>query len=163
MHHRRMAATEDKVAKAVAYYRKLLDRLPQSPESLSQAPSSQLHVIVEKAGAKRRSPALLEQLEAAFDEAEIMTFPSLTDPFLKPTDRLCMLDARQPIENLASRRELFPRRRSFKVLSGLVAINSMSSTNAACPISGSRQSSTAVGASTSSAKEQNSTNWSLSS
>jgi hypothetical protein len=83
-----MAATDDKVAKAVAHYRKLLNALPQSPESLSQAPSSQLHVIIERAGAKRRSPNLLAQLEEAFGNEGIVTFPPLTDPFLKPTDRV---------------------------------------------------------------------------
>lgn len=102
-----MAVTEDKVVKTVAHYRKLLDALPQPPESLSQAPSSQLHVIYEKAGAKRRSATLLARLEEAFTDAKIMTFPPLTDPFLKPNDRVCMLDAKRPIEGLASQRLLF--------------------------------------------------------
>lgn len=99
--------TKDKVVKAVAYYRKKLDARPQPPESLSQAPDSQLHVIIKRAGAQRRSPALLARLEQAFSDADILTFPPLTDPFLKPGDRIRMLDANQPVEGLASQRELF--------------------------------------------------------
>lgn len=105
-HHFRMAATDDKIAKTAAHYKKLLDGLPHPPESLSQAPSSQLHVIIERAGAKRRSTALMEQLQKAFEDIGIVTFPPLNDPFLGAVDRVCMLDAEQPIEALASQREL---------------------------------------------------------
>lgn len=109
-----MVATEDKVANAVAYYRKKLDARPQPPESLSQAPDSQLQVIVKRAGAQRRSPALLARLAEAFTEAGILTFPPLTDPFLKPGDRVRMLDAHQPVEGLASPRELFPAEKDLQ-------------------------------------------------
>ncbi|WP_156448682.1 hypothetical protein [Mycobacterium sp. NAZ190054] len=109
-----MVATEDKVVKAAAYYRKKLDARPAPPESLSQAPDSQLQVIVKRAGAQRRSPALLARLEEAFRDAGILTFPSLTDPFLKPTDRVRMLDANQPVEGLAPKRELFPTERDLQ-------------------------------------------------
>jgi hypothetical protein len=102
-----MPVSEDKVAKAAAHYRKLLDRLPGSPESLSQAPNSELKVIVGRAGAERRTPQLLARLEVAFAEAGIVTFPRLTDPFLKSTDRVCMLDAKRPLEGLAEQRFLF--------------------------------------------------------
>ncbi|GJF08927.1 hypothetical protein NGTWS0302_33010 [Mycolicibacterium cyprinidarum] len=102
-----MAVTEDRIAKAVAYYRKKLDARPHPPESLSQAPDSQLQVIVKRAGAQRRSSGLLVQLEAAFKDAGILTFPPLTDPFLKSSDRVRMLDANQSVEGLALQRDLF--------------------------------------------------------
>ena len=73
-----MAVTDDKIAKTVAYYRKKLEALPHSPRSLSQSPSSQLRVIIERAGAKRRSQELLAQLEQAFKDKGITTFPPLT-------------------------------------------------------------------------------------
>lgn len=107
VHYRVVAATEDKISKVVEHYRRLLNQLPQPPKTLTQAPSSRLDVIVERAGAKRRSAALLAQLEAAFSDEGIKTFPSLTDPFLKSTDQVRMLDAAQPIEELAPQRELF--------------------------------------------------------
>jgi hypothetical protein len=99
-------ATEEKVAECVAHYRGLLDSRPQPPESLSQAPDSRLHVIIGRAGAKRRSEALLARLDQAFKDAGITTFPPLTDPYLKPSDRVCMLDAKQPVKGLASQRHL---------------------------------------------------------
>lgn len=109
-----MAATDDKIAKTVAYYRSKLEALPQSPRSLSQSPSSQLRVIIERAGAKRRSPELLAQLEQAFKGEGIATFPPLTDPFLKPDDRVCLLDAKQPIDGLAPQRELLPTEKELQ-------------------------------------------------
>lgn len=112
--YQKMAVTDDKIAATVARYRKLLDKRPQTPESLSQAPRSELRVIMEDAGAKRRSPALLEKLEAAFTDAGIVTFPSLTDPFLKSTDRVCMFDAQQPIDGLAEQRFLFPAEKDLQ-------------------------------------------------
>lgn len=78
VHHRRMAATDDKIARCVGYYKRLLDSLPRPPQSLSQAPDSQLHVIVEKAGAQRRSDALLEALDQAFIREGIATYPRLS-------------------------------------------------------------------------------------
>ena len=60
-----MAVTDKKVAGTVAFYRRLLDARPHVPQSLSQAPASQLHVMIERAGAKRRSEALLARLDQA--------------------------------------------------------------------------------------------------
>lgn len=107
VHHRRMAATDDKIAKCVAHYKKLLESLPLPPRSLSQAPDSQLHVIVEKSGAHRRSDALLAELDQAFEKEGIATYPRLTDPDLESEDRVYILDAAYPIEDLAPRRQLF--------------------------------------------------------
>lgn len=102
-----MATSEDKLAQCAAYYRRLLDGLPQSPESLSQAPDSRLHVIIERAGAKRRSEELLRRIEEAFSAEGMRTFPALTDPDLASDDRVFVLDAKRPIEGLAPRRQLF--------------------------------------------------------
>lgn len=107
MHHRRMAATQEKVAQTVAHYRELLDELPQPPEALSQAPDSRLGVLIERAGAQRRSDALLGQLDDAFKDAGIMSFPSLTDPDLGTNDRVYFLDAAHPVQALAPSRQLF--------------------------------------------------------
>lgn len=109
-----MAVTEDKIAKAAAYYRKKLVDLPHPPESLSRAPHSQLRVILKRAGIGRRSPGLMTRLEKAFTDEGILTFPPLTDPFLKPTDRVRMLEANQPLEGLAPQRELFPTEKDLQ-------------------------------------------------
>jgi hypothetical protein len=108
-------ATEAKVTECVAHYRGLLDSRPQPPKSLSQVPDSRLHVIIGRAGAKRRSQALLARLDQAFKDAGIITFPPLTDPYLKPSDRVISL----------------PRRRTCKASSGLVASNWTNSENSA--------------------------------
>lgn len=109
-----MAASEDKVAECVAHYRRVLDSLPRPPQSLSQAPDSRLHVIVERAGAKRRSDELLTRLELAFDEAGIKPFPPLTDPDLDAKDRVYLLDAAHPVDGLAPMRQLFQEERTLQ-------------------------------------------------
>jgi hypothetical protein len=107
MHHHSMAATEEKIAECVAHFRRLLDDCRQPPESLSQAPDSRLHVIIERAGAKRRSDALLAELDQAFKTAGITTFPSLIDPGVKSDERVYMLDSKHPVKGLAPIKQLF--------------------------------------------------------
>lgn len=109
-----MAASEDRIVKVAEHFRKLLDKRAHAPESLSQAPDSQLRVILKKAGAARRSPRVLAQLQEALERAGITPFPPLTDPFLTPTDRIRMLDAQHPIDMLASERELLPTEKDLQ-------------------------------------------------
>lgn len=109
-----MAASEDKIVKVAEHFRKLLENRADPPESLSQAPDSQLQVILKKAGAARRSPRVLAQLQEALEREDIVPFPPLTDPFLKPTDRIRMLDAKHPIAMLASERELLPTEKDLQ-------------------------------------------------
>lgn len=73
-----MPATDEKIAHCVAYYRVLLDA--HTPDWLSRAPDSRLHVIVRRGGVKRRSKQLLVRLDQAFSGAWIKTYPRLTDP-----------------------------------------------------------------------------------
>ncbi|OBB48411.1 hypothetical protein [Mycobacterium sp. 852002-51961_SCH5331710] len=105
--HDQMMAATDKIAECVEHYKKLLQSRPRPPQSLSQAPDSQLHVIVKRAGAKRRSDTLLARLDEAFEKERIATYPRLTDPDLKSDDRVYILDAAKPIKGLAPMRELF--------------------------------------------------------
>lgn len=74
-----MAVTDKQIATCVAYYRKLLDARPDRPASLAQAPRSGLQKILHRAGAQRRSAGVLKDLEDAFGEASIVTYPRLTD------------------------------------------------------------------------------------
>jgi hypothetical protein len=67
----------------------------------------QLHVLVERVGSKRRSDALLAQLDQAFENGGITTYPRLTDPDLESQDRVYILDTANPIKGLAPMRELF--------------------------------------------------------
>ncbi len=71
VHHTNM--NDEKVSKCVAYYRKLLDDRPETPESLEQATRSGLDKIVHQAGAKRRTDSLLARLDEVFAEQGIVT------------------------------------------------------------------------------------------
>lgn len=83
-----MPVQDSDIAACVGHYRALLDAAPQPPTSLSHTPDSRLDVILRKAGAKRRTPALLARLEDAFTAAGVTTFPPLTDPDLDTKERV---------------------------------------------------------------------------
>ena len=83
-----MAVTDKQIEACVAYYRKLLDARPDRPASLAQAPRSGLQKILVRAGAQRRSAAVLTQLEDAFTEAGVVTLPRLTDRKNRPDERI---------------------------------------------------------------------------
>lgn len=102
-----MPVQDDDIAACVSHYRALLDAAPQPPTSLSQTPDSRLDVIIGKAGAKRRTAALLARLADAFTDAGITTFPPLTDADLDAKERVYFFDAQHPIEALAPMRQLF--------------------------------------------------------
>lgn len=109
-----MVATDQKLVDCVGHYRHLLDALPQLPSSLSQAPDSRLDVVIERAGARRRSKELLARLEQAFVDAGITTYPSLTDPDLEAQERVYFLDASREIPGLAPKRKLFRDERTLQ-------------------------------------------------
>ena len=73
-----------------------------------QATRSGLHRIIERAGAKRRNEPLLAQLEEAFADAGIVTFPRLTDPLRKPVERTGTFDRRHQIKGPSPSRQSFP-------------------------------------------------------
>ncbi len=101
------------VNRAVAFYDKKLDSLAQAPQSLAQAPDSHLHVILQKAGYRRRHPKILERLAGALKDAGIDTFPSLDDPSLNRNTRVYFF--RSPIPaGLAPSRALFDSERQLE-------------------------------------------------
>jgi hypothetical protein len=102
VHHRYMTAIDQKLTNCVAHYRNLLDARPQPPESLSQAPDSQLHRIVELAGAQRRSDQLLNRLDQAFKDAGIITYPNLVDPGLDGRSRVRRSSTDRPSASAAA-------------------------------------------------------------
>ena len=83
-----MAVTDTQIQACVAYYRKLLEARPDRPASLAQAPRSGLQKVLARAGAQRRSAAVLAQLEDAFTEEGIVTFPCLTNRKNSPDERI---------------------------------------------------------------------------
>lgn len=109
-----MAFSEDKLIACVKHYRRLLDDLPKYPESLSQAPDSRLHVIVEKTGAQRRSKDLLARIDQAFKDEGMHTYPPLTTSDLASEDRVFILDAAHPIKGLARTAQLFPDEKALQ-------------------------------------------------
>ena len=110
-----MTVTEKQISSCVAHYRRLLDARPQNPpESLAQATHSGLQQVVARAGAKRRSPGLLAELEDAFAGAGIVTHPRLTDPKNKPDQRIHFFDRRYQIKDLSAPRNSFPDEDSLR-------------------------------------------------
>ena len=156
-----MAVTDDKIARCVASYREKLDAHPRTPESLSQAPASRLHVIIELAGAKRRNEALLARLDQAFTDAEIVTYPRLTDPVLKRGDpRVFMFDRSRQIKGLTPTRQLFHDEKTLQsfILANLDEFDEFR--ELASATSGHKRGSTAVAGSTSSARGPRTISWS---
>ncbi len=96
-----MAVTEKTIARCVSYYKGLIE--PRNSQSASQARDSRLDVIIERAGAKRRSKQLMARLEQAFAEAGMGTEPRLTDPDLRTDERIFVFDATRPIDDLPRR------------------------------------------------------------
>jgi hypothetical protein len=96
-----MAVTEDKITQCVRYYKQLLT--DGSSRSASRARDSRVDVIIGRAGAIRRSKKLLARLEKAFAEAGMGTEPRLTAPDLRTNERVFILDATKPIDDLPRR------------------------------------------------------------
>ncbi len=109
-----MAVTEDKVQACVAHYRKLLDARPDRPASLAQAPRSGLQKVLARAGAQRRSAAVLTQLEDAFTGAGIVTLPRLTDRKNRPDERIHFFIRGAEPENVALPRQHFRTEKSLR-------------------------------------------------
>jgi hypothetical protein len=110
-----VAADDEKVAQCVTYYRKLLDARPKTPESLQQATRSGLQQIIHRAGAKRRTDALLARLDEAFAENGIVTRPRVTDPKNRPDERIYMFDRRHQLKGLSKlTRQSFPDENSLR-------------------------------------------------
>ena len=109
-----MAVTDDKIAKTVTYYRKkpkpFRSRRVHSPSHRVASFASSSNEPERSAGHRE----LLAQLEQAFKDKGITTFPPLTDPFLRPDDRVCLLDAKQPIDGLVPQRELLPTEKELQ-------------------------------------------------
>lgn len=103
-----MAVTDKQVEACVAYYRKLLDARPDRPASLAQAPRSGLQKILARAGAKRRSTAVLTQIEDALTEAGGATLPRLTDRKNSPDERIYFFVRGSEPEDVALPRRRYP-------------------------------------------------------
>lgn len=103
---RRKAANRDeKIEQCAEWAVERVKALARPPAGLTEAPDSQLHVILRRAGVRRRSPQILEKLQKAFDRAGIHTHPKLTDPSVERNTRVYFLPA--PLPGLAPRRVLF--------------------------------------------------------
>lgn len=109
-----MAVTDKQVEACVAYYRKLLDARPDRPASLAQAPRSGLQKILARAGAKRRSTAVLTQIEDAFTEAGVVTLPRLTDRKNSPDERIYFFVRGSEPEDVALPRQNFTSEKSLR-------------------------------------------------
>ena len=84
------------VGLAVAFYRAKLDALAEPPQSLGQAPSSWLRIVLNNAGYAKIHPRILERLGPALTEAGIEPYPSLDDPLLPRDTRLYFFNIPKP-------------------------------------------------------------------
>lgn len=109
-----MAVTENRVQACVAHYRKLLDARPDRPASLAQAPRSGLQKVLARAGAKRRSAAVLTQLEDAFTAAGVVTQPRLTDRKNRPDEWIHFFVRGAEPENVTLPRQHFKNEKSLR-------------------------------------------------
>lgn len=106
---RRRTTVESRLARCAAWAAERLDALERPPTSLAEAPDSQLHVIMRRAGFRRRTPLVQERLKEAFDAHEIQTYPDLTDPSVDRDTRIYFL--RGEVADLAHPRVLFDEER----------------------------------------------------
>jgi len=90
-----------------------LDAHPRTPESLSQAPASRLHVIIELAGAKRRNEALLAQLDQAFTTRRSSPTHGSRTPSSTRRPPSVMFDRQPPNQGL-TRHDSYPRREDLQ-------------------------------------------------
>lgn len=109
-----MAVTEKQITGCANYYRRLLDARPGRPDSLAQATRSGLQQIIQRAGAKRRSVGLLTQLDEAFTDKGIVTYPRLTDRKIRPDERIYFFDRGQEPRDLVLPRQSFPSERMLR-------------------------------------------------
>ncbi len=103
------SSVQARIERCVSWAAERLDALERSPRSLAEAPDSQFHVILRRAGYRRRTPKIQEQLQNAFQVAGIRTYPEMTDPSVERDTRIYFL--RNEIEGLAQRRVLFETER----------------------------------------------------
>lgn len=93
----------------MAWAAERVDALDRPPRSLAEAPDSHLRVILKKAGFRRRTPQIQEQLQAAFKAAGLWTYPELADPSVERDTRIYF--SRDEIDGLAHPRVLFETER----------------------------------------------------
>lgn len=98
---------EDRLQRLVANCRHRVDAEEEPPTSLSHAPRSYLRTLVKEAGYERTSERFLEELDARLKDAELGTFPELTDPTNTRDTPIYFFDRDHPIPGVQPTRALF--------------------------------------------------------
>src|SRR3954462_2898909 len=98
---------EEKLERLVAETRQRVVDNAQSAVSLQHSPKSRVGTLVAKAGQKKISAVLLEELEERLKVARVGTFPQLTDPSNVRTTRICFFDLYYPVPCFQLPRILF--------------------------------------------------------
>lgn len=97
----------EKINRCADWIEERLDALPSQPLGLSDAPDSHLHVIVGKAGNKKVTPRVLEDLTRAFQDRGIHAFPRLSDPGVDRNTRIYFSRDKGTFEGMGLPHELF--------------------------------------------------------
>jgi hypothetical protein len=98
---------EEKLNRLVAETRQRVADSAQAAVSLQHSPKSRIATLVAKAGQKKISAMLLEELEERLKAASVGTFPQLTDPSNDRTTRICFFDLKNPVPGFQHPRLLF--------------------------------------------------------
>jgi len=110
----RVVTREERIQRLVAKTRKRVDANSDGSRSLSQAPDSLLGTLVREAGYERSSTKLLETLEQSFLDADIATYPEITDPGNSAKTRIHFSTGTSEIRDCRSRGTCSPKRRNSR-------------------------------------------------
>jgi hypothetical protein len=98
---------EDKRKRLVGKTRQRVDDSPETAISLHHSPKSRLGTLVREAGYEKIVPKMLEELEERLRDANVGTFPQLTDPSNNRLTRICFFDLANPVPGFQHPRVLF--------------------------------------------------------
>lgn len=98
---------DEKLDRLVDETRKRVEASTASPVSLQHSPRSKIGTLVDKAGQKKMTPRLMEDLEERLKAAGVGTFPQLTDPGNDRMTRICFFDLQKPVPGFQHPRLLF--------------------------------------------------------
>ncbi len=103
----KLVSKEERLNRLIEKTRKRIGDKPEAARSMSQSPDSLLSTLVRDAGYERSSAKLLATLQQRFLDAEIATYPELTDPANTPRTRIYFFDLRKKVPGYQLPRHLF--------------------------------------------------------
>lgn len=103
----KLVSKEERLERLIAKTRKRIEANPEATRSLSHSPDSLLSTLAREAGYERSSAKLLQTLEQRLLDADIATYPELTDPSNTHRTRIHFFDRKNPVPGYQLPRHLF--------------------------------------------------------